>query len=188
MPDTKRTAVVNEEGDIVAVVTVAGRAPVEIARNLGTIDTDNLAGEIAQTGGFSVYLGVLAAEAFAAQRRAKLHVEVVKATLGRRFRADAARDSEKVTERIIEEKIILSSEYQQAETAHIDAELSANVVRATHTSIDQKQRTLSALGGQVAREMEAGRAPFAGLTSREQIRESIQQSDAPRGGRRQAAQ
>jgi len=180
MPRQAVTETVDQNGHIVKTVSVPGHAPVDITVALGALDTDNLVGEARTVGAHAVYFGVLYAEAMANQRRAKLRVEVTKATLGRRIRREAVRDSAKTTERSIEEDVLLSPEYQTAEHAHIDAEETADILRSVSYTAEQKHRTITALMAQVNREL-AARAPV----TREEMRAGMQ--DEPRGGRRTPA-
>lgn len=159
MTRTRVREQIDGDGNIVKVVEVGARGPVEITQAIGALDMDNLSGETATAGGLAVYFGVLYAEALAQQRRAKMSVEITKATIGKRLRAAAVRDAQKVTERAIEEEILTSSEYQRAESAHIDAEEMANILRGVQTASEQKHKIVTALGLQVGRELDARRGP-----------------------------
>jgi hypothetical protein len=137
-------------------VTVSGRTAT-VVRTLAEIDTDNLTKEVQEIGGTAIWWGVLYARALREVGRAKLRVGVVEGQTARALRVTLARDRglEKVTEKIIEQEVTLHADVIAAKEEHIAAEERANMLRAVTFAIEQKQRTLTALTGAIAREFYA---------------------------------
>lgn len=153
---TKRQPVALEEP--LARLELGGRH-VDITRVLGEIDLDNLSDEVSKAGGNAVWWGTLAARARGEHERAKATLEVIKAEIGRKSRSKRSLQ-EKVTERMVEEDVLLDPAYRVAVDAVIDAEERANILRAVQYAVEQKQRTLDNLAIMLARERGATQPPI----------------------------
>lgn len=138
-------------GDLVRV----GDRTYSIVRTLAEIDLDNLTREVQDVGGHAIWWGVLYAHAQKEVSRAKLRVEVVEAQTAKALRLERARREEKVTEKIIEEETTIHKDVTAAKEVLLDAEERAGMLRAVTFAIEQKQRTLTAMTGALAREMGA---------------------------------
>lgn len=150
MKEPVETAAVGERTD----VALRGRSH-EVTRALAEINFDNLTSEVQNVGGTAIWWGVLHAHAQADVGRAKLRVEVIEGQTAKQLRRDRNTAGEKVTDKIIEEETSLHRDVQTAKEELIRAEERANILRAVQFAVEQKQRTLTALSGALAREMGA---------------------------------
>jgi len=147
--------IVNEQA--LERVTLRERS-LEITRQLGRINTDNLKEEVEDSGADSIFWGVQAAHASADAEKAKLRVEVVKAEIGKQRRQQNTLGGAKSTERSIEEDIILDERYQAAMAAQIDAFERAGVLNSVRFAVDRKQKTLESLSNLLTLELMARRS------------------------------
>ncbi len=144
------------QNEHVADVTVRGRTHA-VVRDLGRIDFDNLRREVQEVGASAIWWGALFGRAQGDVGRAKLNLDVVESTTAKQLRVEKGRVGEKITDKIIEEETGLHANVRAAREALIEAEEQANILRSVSWAIDQKQRTLAAMTGALAREI--GGAP-----------------------------
>lgn len=122
---------------------------------LAAIDLDDVRGEVERAGVYAENAGRRSAEADAEVSRAKLALDVTKADLSRKARKKLLLLGEKVTERMIEEEVLLDPAYKVAVDAVIDAEERAEIVRSAAKARESKQRLMSGLSALLAREIAA---------------------------------
>lgn len=107
-----------------------------------TIDKNNLDGEWEQQPLLFAKWAELAVEAAFDRDRAKQNLDVVRATLDQKVRMTAAATNEKITEAAITNKIILSSEYQEAEQQVIEAIKNLGILNVARESFDHRKKAL----------------------------------------------
>jgi hypothetical protein len=146
------------EGTVVASIHVphVGKN-LEVLDTLGRIDFDDLAGEIARTGGEAIFWGIASADAKARANQADLKAKVTRVQVSQRFRKLARELGEKSTEGSIGESTTLDPEVTETEQAAIEAERVAGLIQAVLFAIVQKSKTLGELAGVVRDERAAGR-------------------------------
>jgi hypothetical protein len=116
---------------------------------------------VQEAGGFSIWWGVLHARAIKEVSRAKLRVEIVEGQTAKNLRLSRNSTGEKVTDQIIKEETSLHKDVITAKEELIEAEERANMLRSVTFAVEQKQRTLTALTGALAREVTADTSPDA---------------------------
>ena len=136
-------------------IVVRGRTAT-IVRTIAEIDLDNLTREVQDVGGTAIWWGVLYARAQSDVGRAKLHVGVMEGQFAKAERTRRFNTGEKITDKIIEEETALSPDVIRAREELIDAEERAAMLRSVTFAVEQKQRTLTAMTGAIAREISAG--------------------------------
>ena len=135
-------------------VMVDGRA-IKITESLGRLDLDNLKGEIREIGSTAVWWGILTANAKRRANDTKLSVEIIKAQLGREKRQSFEARGIKITERAIEEEMVLDPRYREVMEAYHQAQETADTVESTKYAIVGKSQNLAALAPMIAQEARA---------------------------------
>ena len=141
-------------------VDIAGGSSADVMRSVGSIDMDNLTGEVSEAGGFTLWWAHLKAQAEAAVERLDLALDVLSAEKAREFRTKQARLDAKTTEPMVAEHLTLHPEVIAAKEALIEAKSKATIVRAAYDAAQQKSRTLQNLTFLIGAEHGANRDPL----------------------------
>lgn len=137
---------------------IAHRArSIELTKQIGRIDLDNLANEVSEVGADVVWWGMLANEAATDVEAAKLHVETVKAQQGKTYRErmSVMNPSTRVTEAMVTEHLALDATVQSAQALYLDAFERAGIMRSTHFALAGKQRILENMAGRIGQDLYA---------------------------------
>lgn len=149
-----------KKNQTLATTVVNGRT-IPITDTVGRIDLDDLKREISEIGSEQTWWGILSANADRRANDAKLTLEITKAQIGREKRQSFEARGIKVTERAIEEELILDPRYQDATKLYHEAVETASIMESTKFSVVNKATNLGALAPLVAEEVRADRpAPF----------------------------
>lgn len=126
-------------------VDIAGGNSADVVRSVGSINMDDLTGEVSEAGGYMLWWAHLKAQAESAVERQDLALDVLSAEKAREFRLKQQRADAKTTEPMVAEHLMLHSEIIAAKEALIEAKAKATIVRAAYDAAQQKSRTLQNL-------------------------------------------
>ena len=149
-----REPISEETTAVKLVVKLDDDQALNVVKELGEIDLDNLSREVAEAGGHAIWFGVAAARTSAAARRVELTLNVLKASKAKKFREEHARLGEKYTVDSIKDDVTLDEEVQKGERKLIDAYEKSNILQAVKTAVEQKNRTVGNLTAAITKELD----------------------------------
>lgn len=144
----------------IARVDISGGSSADVVRSVGSIDMDNLTGEVSESGGFTLWWAHLKAQAEASVERLDLALDVLSAQKAKDFRIRQARSDQKTTEPMVAEHLMLDADVQAAKEALIEAKEKASLVRSAYDAAQQKSRTLQNLTFLIGQEHGANHDPL----------------------------
>jgi hypothetical protein len=115
--------------------------PIELTPDIDIqIDENNLDAEMCRAGQLLVYYGDLSAELKAQSARKKDYKEAIYSQLAQLTRSEAEKESRKVTEGVVKEKVLTNPDYINTQQEHNVAEMFAqkvdNFFRAQQKRVD----------------------------------------------------
>jgi hypothetical protein len=147
-------------GERIVTIDIAGGSTADVLRSVGSIDMDNLTGEVSESGGYTLWWAHLKAQAEASVERLDLALDVLSAEKAKEFRVKQARADAKTTEPMVAEHLTLHPEVIAIKEALIDAKAKASMVRAAYDAAQQKSRTLQNLTFLIGAEVGANHDPL----------------------------
>lgn len=138
-----------------------GKIQVVIGDEEETLDLDkivpidaDLSDEFARQPSLYAYVAMLAAQCESLYRGAQASTERTKARVDQTIREDAKALQEKVTENIVEKRVMLSAEVEEAEDTEAGYRYQYLMLRAVVASLDQRAQMLISLGAHLRAESE----------------------------------
>lgn len=113
---------------------------------------DNLSEEFSRQPSLYAYLAMLAAQTDALYQAAKTETQRVRAQVDQRIREDAKDDGEKVTEAIVDKRVVLDGKVQEAEDTESNYRYQFMMMKVVVAAMEQRAQMLISLGAHLRAE------------------------------------
>jgi hypothetical protein len=109
------------------------------------INEADVTGDLFEQPGLYAYWAMLAEEANSVVDNARRRLELMEAILDEEIRTDARNDGEKITEKLIERRMVQTKRYKERHQEHLDAKRDAALFGIGRRSLEQRMSALIAI-------------------------------------------